>query len=540
MKTYVIALLLFLPLHLFAGIMQINRCNVGSNSNDVATIATIDVSIEDILENELSVCIDNEIYTLPLLYTENRGDNDFGVIFQNDSIMVSISVYKNQLSGMIQKNGFHYSIERDSTGNLYLSEIDMCSASDLNEILEEPIYNSRETNQVYDTQDTIVRVAVFYVHNINNSFKYNIVSNVNQAILHSNASFVNSNIHAKLELVYIGGTSYMSEQDMSVDLSRFRNPDDGYMDEVHRIRESYSADVCVLLTLSPSYCGLSPRKVKSEGAFCAVRATSDCFNQFSFVHEIGHLVGCHHDPYVVSEYVDPPYAYGYVHLDGQNSWRTIMAYYNLCSDNGCSCPRILHWSNPNVTYNNIPTGNELSNNAQVWNNRVNIVSNFYHSPSTLLLTDILLNNANYAYARAIDSISTTGECIIDSGTEVKMQVTKQVVLKPGFHAKAGSDVHIMINDTLCNTSQASAPQRVAPKTSSDDTNSTNESVTNNGLENAENEVIVSTSIYTISGQLIQTISGGQHDATHLPNGMYILQHRMSDGSMRCEKIANNW
>ena len=115
----------------------------------------------------------------------------------------------------------------------------------------------------------------------------------------------------------------------------------------------------------------------------------------------------------------------------------------------------------------------------------------------------------------------------------------EVRLKPGFHAKAGSDVHIMINDTLCNTSQASAPQRVAPTTPSDDTNSTDEVVTNNGLESTENEVIVSTSIYTISGQLIQTISGGQHDATHLPNGMYILQHRMSDSSVRSEKIANN-
>ena len=214
-----------------------------------------------------------------------------------------------------------------------------------------------------------------------------------------------------------------------------------------------------------------------------------------------------------------------------------MAYYNLCSANGCSCPRILHWSNPNVTYNNIPTGNELSNNAQVWNNRVNIVSNFYHSPSTLLLTDILLNNANYAYARAIDSISTTGECLIDSGTEVKMQVTKQVVLKPGFHAKTGSNLHIKIE--VPTTNVASAPQRVAPTTPSDDTNSTDEIVNNIGLENAENKVIVSTSIYTISGQLIQTILGGQHDATHLPNGMYILQYRMSDGSVRSEKIANN-
>lgn len=54
----------------------------------------------------------------------------------------------------------------------------------------------------------------------------------------------------------------------------------------------------------------------------------------------------------------------------------------------------------------------------------------------------------------------------------------------------------------------------------------------------ENNMIVSTSIYTISGQLIQTISGGQYDAVHLPNGMYVLQHRMSDGSVRSDKIVH--
>ena len=59
------------------------------------------------------------------------------------------------------------------------------------------------------------------------------------------------------------------------------------------------------------------------------------------------------------------------------------------------------------------------------------------------------------------------------------------------------------------------------------------------MENIETENIISTSIYTISGQLIQTIAGGQHEATHLPNGMYILQHRMSDGCMKSEKIINN-
>ena len=130
-----------------------------------------------------------------------------------------------------------------------------------------------------------------------------------------------------------------------------------------------------------------------------------------------------------------------------------------------------------------------------------------------------------------------GNVTLEAGSDVTFSATEQVVLKPGFHAKAGSNLHIKIEAPTANI--ASAPQRIAANTSSEDTDSTNERVTNNGLENAENEAIISTSIYTVSGQLIQTITGGQHDATHLPNGMYILQHRMSDGSVRCEKIANN-
>lgn len=133
-----------------------------------------------------------------------------------------------------------------------------------------------------------------------------------------------------------------------------------------------------------------------------------------------------------------------------------------------------------------------------------------------------------------------GNVILEAGSDVTYSATEQVVLKPGFHAKAGSNLHIKIEAATANIT--SAPQQVAPRTSSaptDDTNTTTEEVANNGLETVASEVIVSTSIYTISGQLMQTITGGQHDVAHLPNGMYILQHRMSDGSMRSEKIANN-
>lgn len=139
---------------------------------------------------------------------------------------------------------------------------------------------------------------------------------------------------------------------------------------------------------------------------------------------------------------------------------------------------------------------------------------------------------------AVTDSKTHGDVVLEAGSDVTLRGMDRVVLKPGFHAKSRSKLHIRI-DSPTTTQSASAPQRIAPKTPLDDTNSTNESVTNNGLENAENEVIVSTSIYTISGQLIQTIAGGQRDVAHLSNGMYILQHRMSDGSVRSEKRAKN-
>jgi hypothetical protein len=133
-----------------------------------------------------------------------------------------------------------------------------------------------------------------------------------------------------------------------------------------------------------------------------------------------------------------------------------------------------------------------------------------------------------------------GDVVLESGSNVILRAMNQVVLKHGFHAKAGSELHIKVDNPT--TQLISSPQQIALRTSfapTNDTGSTTEEIANNGLETVANNMIYSTSIYTISGQLLQTIEGGLRDAAHLPNGMYILQHRMSDGSTRIEKIANN-
>ena len=70
------------------------------------------------------------------------------------------------------------------------------------------------------------------------------------------------------------------------------------------------------------------------------------------------------------------YSNGYKQTAGTNKFRTIMAY-----DANCSCPRINYWSNPNVTYNGLPTGidpgsSQGAANSLTLNNTRTLVANF--------------------------------------------------------------------------------------------------------------------------------------------------------------------
>lgn len=151
----------------------------------------------------------------------------------------------------------------------------------------------------------------------------------------------------------------------------------------------------------------------------------------------------------------------------------------------------------------------------------------------LLLTDDISEATSILY-RAVDSIKATN--VIYAGATVSCEAGNLIRLSNGFHAKKGSKFHAYIKD--CYPSIANSASKIPQKQKEECEGLTNNN-TNETIETIENSRILSTSIYTICGQLIQTISGGLHNVTYLPNGMYILQHRMSDGSMRNEKIANN-
>lgn len=202
-----------------------------------------------------------------------------------------------------------------------------------------------------------------------NSFTATAITNFNTALTNSGVTNVNIN------LVYTGEILYTESGNINTDLTRFYNTSDGYLDDVHALRDMYGADICSLVTATPTNtCGLgylntNPTNYNANWAF-NVTINGCVVSNYSLVHEIGHNMGLNHDWYVSSSTVPCEHQHGYVNrtaiMNGTSSttsqrWRTIMAYNDECADSGFGCTRINRWANPAINYNSEPTGIAIGN-----------------------------------------------------------------------------------------------------------------------------------------------------------------------------------
>jgi hypothetical protein len=176
---------------------------------------------------------------------------------------------------------------------------------------------------------------------------------IDLSITASNTSYGNSQINTRLRLVHSAEVSYDESSGMSLALSRLRQPADGYLDQIHDLRDQHGADMVALLVDSGSYCGIAyvMQTLSADfatKAFSVTKRTCAAGN-LTFAHELGHNMGCAHD----RENAGVPglFSYSYGYQDPNNEFRTVMAY--SCPG---GCPRVQHFSNPDVTYNGLVTG----------------------------------------------------------------------------------------------------------------------------------------------------------------------------------------
>ena len=210
--------------------------------------------------------------------------------------------------------------------------------------------------------DTAIDVAVFYTPAAREAAGGDaaIAAIIDLMIAETNEAYAASDVHHRVALVASSEVQYAETGD-SIDLDRLADPSDGYMDEVHAVRDRTGADlVHLIFEYLESFAGIA----NLGGPF---GLTCRFCGGVTLAHELGHNMGLHHDRYQVHHHeggVGGHPAYGYVNQRAfdagalpSSRWRTIMAYHTQCDEfDGGSCDRLLRFSNARQAWQGDPLG----------------------------------------------------------------------------------------------------------------------------------------------------------------------------------------
>ena len=201
---------------------------------------------------------------------------------------------------------------------------------------------------------------------------------IDMAIADNNLAYANSLVTPQMHMVFAWE---LTIADSEVTLGRLTNPNDGYMDGVHNLRDAYGADQVALIRTGGGGVanGLWNLDPESEAlAFCVNGLNAVPVQVIA--HEIGHNMGCCHAlgdgggcPAQGGLLFDYSNGHRFVG-DSGTLWRTVMAY--------SPGSRIDHFSNPAVLFDGHATGvpeggiSARADNAQTINLSALTVSNW--------------------------------------------------------------------------------------------------------------------------------------------------------------------
>ncbi len=169
------------------------------------------------------------------------------------------------------------------------------------------------------------------------------------AVQAANQAYQNSQVAITLNLAGLQQVSLTEGSSQLATLQKLQTDS-----SVARLRDQVAADMVILVGENSDNCGQSYQLQSNTTAYSAYAygaVNSSCLSNQSLAHEVGHEQGLMHDRASSSYGGAFPYSYGYRRCvsDG-TGFRDVMSY--PCS----GAPRVLQFSNPNVTYNGYATG----------------------------------------------------------------------------------------------------------------------------------------------------------------------------------------
>ena len=171
---------------------------------------------------------------------------------------------------------------------------------------------------------------------------------IQAAVDEVNQGYANSGIIQRLRLVRTTEVNYTESGNSNTDLTRLQSKTDGYMDDIHALRDQCGADIVSLFVKNSNSGGTSytmnqytMNQVTPEFEAYAFNVVQidNVKTRFSLGHEIGHNLGAAHDRAHVDSDAISPYAYGCITSSGVGD---IMSY---------AKDRRNYYSSPNITIN---------------------------------------------------------------------------------------------------------------------------------------------------------------------------------------------
>ncbi|MBB4037820.1 hypothetical protein GGR21_003741 [Dysgonomonas hofstadii] len=260
-------------------------------------------------------------------------------------------------------------------------------------------------------EDVVIDVMVVYTQKAKEWADYSssgIDNVINMAMEKSNTAMANSGTGISFNLVHKYQTDY-EETDSSLDLSRLQNDGDGYLDEVHVLRELYKADLIVLIPLVSYTGGVAYRLSNEDGnkAWCSFSLcrVQQAATGYTVVHEMAHNMGCGH--HKEQNYQAGPGLYNY-----SAGWRgtqlggytTIMSYESgsYYADNR-TYYRIPYFSSPDIQVSGVSIGHADDGNNVLNLKKTKHVTAGYTIPDNQI--NITIENYSKTYGEAEPELS---------------------------------------------------------------------------------------------------------------------------------------
>jgi len=239
----------------------------------------------------------------------------------------------------------------------------------------------------------------------------------------ANLTYLNSGVAQRVRLVHRQQVTYTEVASCPGGSDPFNcaldAATDGTIAGLHALRDQHGADLVSLFINDGTYCGLAWLPFPSAGTaglgYSVLGGGSCPVANKSFVHELGHNMGAHHDPYVAPGAGAYAYSHGMVNLVAR--WRTVLSYNNQCTATppGTSCTRVQYLSNPRLTYGGAPMGDATArNNAHTLNKTAKAIAAYRPTsalhPVPQRFTDVAASHPFYGHIEFLAQAGVTGGC----------------------------------------------------------------------------------------------------------------------------------